>query len=77
MDARPTPRPVGVGLIALFLGGTALVALILPLGLLLTGASPRMAVPFLGSSRALDDLLLALLLGLVSAYLLQRKALFR
>lgn len=55
MDARPPARPVGVSLIALFLGGTALVALLLPLILLLVGASPRLAVPFLGSSRSLDD----------------------
>lgn len=55
MDARPPARPVGVSLTALFLGGTALVALLLPLTLLLTGVAPRLVVPFLGSSRTLDD----------------------
>ena len=63
MDTRPPPRPVGVSLIALFLGGTAVVALLLPLGLLLVGASPRLAVPFLGSSRTLDDPVLLAWIG--------------
>jgi hypothetical protein len=70
MAAGPPPRPVGVSLIALFLGGTALVALLLPLALLVTGASPGLAVPFLGASRTLEDPLLLAWIGVHALLLL-------
>lgn len=62
---RPAPpRPVGVSLIALFLGGTAVVALLLPLTIILPGLPRAFPVPFFGDLRALDDTpVLAVLAG--------------
>jgi hypothetical protein len=74
MDSLPPPRPVGVSLIALFLGGTALLALLLPLGLLLTGVSSRLAAPFLGASRTLDDPFLLAWIGAHALLLLAAAA---